>query len=142
MLITDNRAGFYTIPDPNTPVEDATTGVLLPSVEAKIIDEDGNLLARNKKGNVYTRTPFVMKGYLKDPVNTAQTITEDGWIRTGDIGWVDEEGKFYIVGRRKVWPLRIVLYDITANRIRTSSKSKAAMSQQPRLRRRYCGIKR
>lgn len=83
------------------PVEDATTGVLLPSVEAKIVDEEGNVLPRNEKGNVYTRTPFVMEGYLNDPVNTAQTIMEDGWIRTGDIGWADEEGRFYIVGRRK-----------------------------------------
>ncbi|OJJ08370.1 hypothetical protein ASPVEDRAFT_394821 [Aspergillus versicolor CBS 583.65] len=95
------EAGFYTIPDPTMPVEDATTGVLLPSVEAKIVDEEGNVLPRNEKGNVYTRTPFVMEGYLNDPVNTAQTIMEDGWVRTGDIGWADEEGRFYIVGRRK-----------------------------------------
>ncbi|KAL2872531.1 AMP-binding enzyme [Aspergillus lucknowensis] len=74
------EAGFFTIPDPDEPVNDATTGVLLPSVEAK---------------------PVRHEGYLNGPEHTAQTIVEDGWIKTGDIGWVDEFGRFYIVGRQK-----------------------------------------
>ncbi|KAL3473299.1 hypothetical protein BJX99DRAFT_200518 [Aspergillus californicus] len=95
------EAGFFTMPDPNTPVEDATTGVLLPNVEAKILNDEGKMLSRNQKGHVYTRTPFVMNGYFGEPVHTAQTISQDGWIRTGDVGWVDERDRFYIVGRVK-----------------------------------------
>lgn len=48
-----------------------------------------------------------MKGYFKEPEQTAQTITEDGWIKTGDIGWVDERDQFYIVGRQKVRPFPV-----------------------------------
>ncbi|PWY71351.1 AMP-binding enzyme [Aspergillus eucalypticola CBS 122712] len=85
------EAGFYTLPDPTQVVGDATTGSLLPSLEAKI----------SQKGHVHIRSPFAMKGYFKEPEQTAQTITDDGWIKTGDIGWVDERDQFYIVGRQK-----------------------------------------
>jgi acyl-CoA synthetase (AMP-forming)/AMP-acid ligase II len=68
----------------------------------KILDDTGSLLQRNERGNVYIRTPFVMKGYLDEPAQTAETVMEDGWIRTGDIGWVDAEDRLYIVGRSKV----------------------------------------
>ncbi|GAA89199.1 AMP-binding enzyme [Aspergillus luchuensis] len=95
------EAGFYTFPDPTQVVEDATTGTLLPSLEAKIVGDQGEMLSRGQKGHVHIRTPFAMKGYFKEPEQTAQTITEDGWIKTGDIGWVDERDQFYIVGRQK-----------------------------------------
>ncbi|GKZ26834.1 hypothetical protein AbraIFM66951_003573 [Aspergillus brasiliensis] len=89
------------MPDPNQLVEDATTGVLLPSLEAKIVDDHGESLDRGQKGHVYVRSPFIMKGYYNEPEQTSQTITDDGWIKTGDIGWVDERDQFYIVGRQK-----------------------------------------
>ncbi|EAW18096.1 class I adenylate-forming enzyme family protein [Aspergillus fischeri NRRL 181] len=95
------EAGLFTMPDPTQLVEDATTGVLLPGVEAKILGDDGKLLGRGQKGHVYIRTPFAMKGYFNEPWQTTQTITEDGWIKTGDIGWVGERDQFYIVGRQK-----------------------------------------
>lgn len=88
-------------------VEDATTGILLPSLEAKIVGDQGELLSRGQKGHVHIRTPFAMKGYFKEPVQTTQTITDDGWIKTGDIGWVDERDQFYIVGRQKVRPSQL-----------------------------------
>lgn len=83
-------------------VKDATTGVLLPSLEAKIVGDNGELLSIGQKGHFYIRTPFIMKGYFNEPEQTAQTITDDGWIKTGDIGWIDEHDQFYIVGRQKV----------------------------------------
>ncbi|KAI2986877.1 hypothetical protein CBS147344_5120 [Aspergillus niger] len=95
------EAGFYTFPDPTQVVKDATTGVLLPTLEAKIVGDNGELLSIGQKGHVYVRTPFLMKGYFNEPEQTAQTITDDGWIKTGDIGWVDERDQFYIVGRQK-----------------------------------------
>ncbi|KAL4982977.1 AMP-binding enzyme [Aspergillus falconensis] len=95
------EAGFFAIPDPNEPVQDATTGILLPNVEAKILDENDNILLPNQKGDVCIRTPYVMTGYLDEPAQTTQTVVEDGWIKTGDIGWINERGMVYIVGRRK-----------------------------------------
>ncbi|KAL4914349.1 AMP-binding enzyme [Aspergillus aurantiobrunneus] len=120
------EAGFFTIPDPNEAVEDATTGVLLPSVEAKVADDDGKILSRNQKGNVYVRSPFVMKGYLDGPEHTAQTIMEDGWIKTGDIGWVDEQGRFYIVGRRKD------LFKVRGDNV-TAADIETAITQHPEI---------
>ncbi|KAJ0422017.1 AMP-binding enzyme [Aspergillus carlsbadensis] len=95
------EAGFLATPEPTHLVRDASVGTLLPSVEAKILDDTGSLLQRNARGDVYIRTPFVMKGYLHEPIETVETVSEDGWLRTGDIGWVDEEDKLYIVGRSK-----------------------------------------
>ncbi|KAL4973577.1 hypothetical protein BDW66DRAFT_101234 [Aspergillus desertorum] len=95
------EAGFFAIPDPNETVQDATTGILLPDVEIKILDENDNILPPHQKGDVYIRTPCVMKGYLDEPTQTTQTLVEDGWIKTGDIGWINERGMVYIVGRRK-----------------------------------------
>ena len=68
-----------------------TVGPTLPGVEAKL-DEDGELLIRG--GNV-------MKGYYKDPQLTAETIDGEGWLRTGDVAVVDEDGFYKIVDRKK-----------------------------------------
>ncbi|KAL2830977.1 hypothetical protein BJY01DRAFT_254475, partial [Aspergillus pseudoustus] len=93
--------GFLATPEPAHVVRDASVGVLFPSVEAKIVDDAGALLPRNQRGNVYMRTPFVMKGYLNEPGQSLDAITKEGWIRTGDIGFVNEQDQLYIVGRSK-----------------------------------------
>jgi long-subunit acyl-CoA synthetase (AMP-forming) len=51
------------------------------------------------------RAPNVMKGYWNRPDATRETITPDGWLRTGDIAYIDKKGKFFIVDRMKVKPL-------------------------------------
>ncbi|KAL4942720.1 hypothetical protein BDV06DRAFT_235244 [Aspergillus oleicola] len=114
-----SEAGFFTIPRPDEPVQDNTTGVLLPNVEAKVLDEDENMLSTNQKGNLYIRTPFVMKGYLGEPVKTAETVLDDGWIRTDDVGWVDEKERVYIVGRRKDI-FKVSSYTVTSSEIETA----------------------
>ncbi|KAL4745423.1 hypothetical protein BDW72DRAFT_211451 [Aspergillus terricola var. indicus] len=121
------EAGFFAIPDPNEPVQDATTGILLPNVEAKILDEGGSVLPLNNKGDVYIRTPYVMKGYLDEPVQTAQTVAEGGWIKTGDIGWVNERGMVYIVGRRKD------LFKFRGDQV-TGSEIETAVARHPGVR--------
>ncbi|KAL3429010.1 hypothetical protein BDV09DRAFT_201034 [Aspergillus tetrazonus] len=72
-----STAGFFAIPDPNEPVQDTTMGILVPNVEARILDESSDVLSLNETG-VYTCTPFVMKGYLDEATHTAQTVGEDG----------------------------------------------------------------
>ncbi|KAL4997379.1 AMP-binding enzyme [Aspergillus recurvatus] len=118
------EAGFFSIPDPNEPVQDATAGILLPNVEAKILDENGNILLPNQKGDVCIRTPYVMKGYLGEPAHTAQTVAEDGWIKTGDIGWINGRGMVYIVGRRKD------LFKFKSEQV-TGSEIETAVSRHP-----------
>ena len=79
-----------------------SVGLLLPNTEAKIVDPaSGAELGPDRPGEVWIRGPQVMKGYLNQPEATAQMITPDGWLRTGDLGYADAEGNFYIVDRLK-----------------------------------------
>lgn len=77
-------------------------GVPVPGTLARIVDtENGEkVLAHNEIGELVVKGPQVMKGYWKRPEETARTI-RDGWLYTGDIAYMDEEGYFYIVDRKK-----------------------------------------
>ena len=78
-----------------------TVGRVAPHAEAKIVDRDGNIVARGEQGEVLTRGYMVMQGYWDDPEKTAEAVDEDGWMHTGDLGTLDEEGWLRITGRVK-----------------------------------------
>lgn len=79
-----------------------SVGTLAPNTEGKLIDPaDGEELGPNQEGEICVRGPQVMKGYLNSAEATARTIDQEGWLHTGDIGYADEEGHFYIVDRVK-----------------------------------------
>src|SRR5262249_43761395 len=79
-----------------------SSGVLLADTELRIVDiETGELdLPPGEIGEIVVRGPQVMKGYWNAPEETARAL-RDGWLYTGDIGWVDDEGYIYIVDRKK-----------------------------------------
>ena len=77
----------------------ASIGRPLPDVDVKIIDEKGTALQANQVGEIYAKGPRMMKGYWGDADKSAQVITTDGWLRTGDKGWMDEDGYIYLAGR-------------------------------------------
>lgn len=79
-------------------------GWVQEGIELGISDRDSQTnewLPIGEHGEIRVRGWSVMAGYLNDPEVTAQTITPDGWLRTGDIGWIDDEGAVHFVGRAK-----------------------------------------
>jgi long-chain acyl-CoA synthetase len=78
-----------------------SAGKPLPGVEIAILDVDGRRLAVNQVGEVAIRSPTNMRGYWKLAEATAKTIGEDNWLRTGDAGYLDEDGYLYIHDRVK-----------------------------------------
>lgn len=83
------------------PAEDSSVGPPLPFVDIRIVDGNGQDLRGGEVGHVWCRGPGVMKGYYKAPDLTAETITPDGWLITGDLGSVDDKGNLHISGRSK-----------------------------------------
>lgn len=78
-------------------------GELNANCEARIMADDGvTELGRNERGELWVRGPNVMKGYWRNPQATQETLTEDGWLKTGDIAYVSTDGKFHVVDRKKV----------------------------------------
>ncbi len=77
----------------------SSIGRPLPDVEVKIVDEEDTVLPVGAVGEIYAKGPRIMKGYWGDEDKSAQVITADGWLRTGDKGWMDEDGYIYLAGR-------------------------------------------
>ena len=77
----------------------ASIGKPMSDVEMRIVDEDGRELPVGQVGEIVARGPRVMTGYWKDEEKTEKTIDKDGWIHTGDMGYMDEDGYFYLAGR-------------------------------------------
>jgi acyl-CoA synthetase (AMP-forming)/AMP-acid ligase II len=92
-------ATHYTQPGADRP---GKIGPLMPCTEGRIVDpETGADLPAGLPGEIWVRGPQVMKGYLNNPEATARTVDSEGWLRTGDIGVVDEDGYLEIVDRLK-----------------------------------------
>jgi len=78
-----------------------TIGLPLPGIEIAIKDDEGNSLALGEQGEICIRGPNVMRGYHNQPEETARAFTPDGFMRTGDIGVMDDSGYTRIVDRKK-----------------------------------------
>jgi acyl-CoA synthetase (AMP-forming)/AMP-acid ligase II len=83
------------------PRQDDSVGPALPGVAIRIVDPQGQDVPEGEVGEVWVRGPNVMKGYYRDPVATAETVTPDGWLRTGDLGRREPDGALFLVGRSK-----------------------------------------
>jgi long-chain acyl-CoA synthetase len=82
-----------------------SAGPAMPSFEAKCVDDNGNTVGHGEVGELWVRGSSVIKGYINRPEATAATITE-GWLHTGDVARIDEDGFIYIVDRKKDMVLR------------------------------------
>jgi fatty-acyl-CoA synthase len=79
----------------------STVGSVQPHLEVKIVDEAGQIVPRGHSGELCTRGYSVMQGYWQDAARTAEVIDAEGWMHTGDLGVIDDEGYCNIVGRIK-----------------------------------------
>lgn len=86
--------------DPRNP-RVGTIGVALPETEVKVIGPEGNILSAGEAGELCVKGPQVMKGYWQRPEATAEILSDDGWLRTGDIAVIDEDNYIRIVDRQK-----------------------------------------
>ncbi len=79
-----------------------SVGPVLPNVQVKIVDEDGNEVQQGGQGEIIVNGKTISKGYWKQPEETAKLFTSDGWLKTGDLGHLDENNRLCIsVGRKK-----------------------------------------
>lgn len=79
----------------------ASAGRVLNLVDMKIVDPDGQALPQGEPGEIVVRGAMVMKEYWNNPQATSEVLGEDGWLHTGDVGYVDSEGYVFIVDRKK-----------------------------------------
>ena len=100
--LTETSPATHIVPVQRRPIKPGSVGPCVPNTECKVMDiELGTELGPDERGELWIRGPQVMKGYLNRPDATAEHDHADGWLRTGDIGYADADGDFYIVDRLK-----------------------------------------
>lgn len=100
--MTESSPVLHFRPMPEGKEKLASIGQIVPNTEVMVTDvSTREPLGPNQEGEIWARGPQVMKGYLNNPAATASTVDKEGWLHTGDIGYVDKDGYFYIVDRLK-----------------------------------------
>nr|KAG5699704.1 hypothetical protein BaRGS_022102 [Batillaria attramentaria] len=79
--------------------EDFLSGPVLPHASVKIRNESGADLDACERGEIVVKSPLVLAGYVNDPDVTSAAFTDDGYFRTGDVGWLDSQGRLFVEGR-------------------------------------------
>ena len=118
------------------PDEDAiiSVGRPHPSVEVSLRDPAGDPVTGSDIGEVCVRSPAVMSGYWRDPDQTRTAFTADGFVRTGDLGWIDDRGRLRLVGRSKEMYVRggYNVYPVEIESVLSTHPGVAAVAVVPR----------
>jgi acyl-CoA synthetase (AMP-forming)/AMP-acid ligase II len=100
--MTETSPVTHSSPSDPARMKMGSVGTAAPNTDCKLVDPaTGEELGPHQEGELCVRGPQIMKGYLNNPEATARTIDPDNWLHTGDIGYVDQDGHFFIVDRVK-----------------------------------------
>nr|WBR81425.1 4-coumaroyl-CoA ligase [Sanghuangporus baumii] len=99
--LTETSPNSHLLPEADADRKIGSIGLLLPNLEARVDTDDGEDAKEGEPGELWLRGPTIMKGYLNNPDATRDSITPDGWFKTGDVAVIDKEGYYYIVDRKK-----------------------------------------
>jgi acyl-coenzyme A synthetase/AMP-(fatty) acid ligase len=97
---TEATARLTCLPPETAADRSGSVGVALPGLEIRVVDDDGREARRGETGHVVARGPSVTPGYYRAPEETARVL-RGGWLWTGDLGWMDEDGYLFLCGRTK-----------------------------------------
>jgi acyl-CoA synthetase (AMP-forming)/AMP-acid ligase II len=118
------------------PDEDAVVSVGRPhpAVDLALLDDDDRPVADGDVGAVCLRSPATMAGYWNDPEATAAAFTPDGYVRTGDLGWLDDRGRLRLVGRSKEMYVRggYNVYPVEVESVLSTHPAVGAVAVVPR----------
>jgi acyl-CoA synthetase (AMP-forming)/AMP-acid ligase II len=118
------------------PDEDAIVSVGRPhaSVQLAVLDESDAAVPVGEVGRVCIKSPAVMSGYWRDPEATRTAFTDEGFVRTGDLGWVDDRGRLRLVGRSKEMYVRggYNVYPVEVEAVLSAHPGVAAVAMVPR----------
>jgi acyl-CoA synthetase (AMP-forming)/AMP-acid ligase II len=97
------RIGGIATCDPHLPIDSSSVGHLYAGTVAKVVStEDGRTLPPSTPGEIQVKGPVAPVGYYNDVAATRDLLTDDGWLRTGDLGLIREDGRVFIIDRLKV----------------------------------------
>ncbi len=118
------------------PEEDAVVSVGRPhaSVDLSLVDGDDQPVPAGEVGDVCLRSPAMMSEYWRDPEQTRAAFTDDGFVRTGDLGWIDDRGRLRLVGRSKEMYVRggYNVYPVEVESVLSTHPDVAAIAIVPR----------
>ena len=133
--MTEAGPAYIVMPKDQVTLRIGSVGKAVGGMELKIVDDDGAELPSGEVGELLTRMPGRQREYYKDEAATAATWTEDGWLRSGDLAYLDDDGFLYIAGRKKDMIIRggnnIYATDIEAVLLEHPSVREAAVVGVP-----------
>jgi acyl-CoA synthetase (AMP-forming)/AMP-acid ligase II len=121
-------------PDDSPELIATTVGRARDNVQIRVVDDDGEAAGTDVTGDVECRSPAVMRGYFRDPEQTAEVFRPGGWLRTGDLGRLDQDGNLMLAGRRSEMYLRggYNIYPVEVERVLSASPSVAQAAVVPK----------
>jgi len=99
--MTEAGPAYIAMPKDEVTKRIGSVGKPIPPMEIKIVDEAGRECGAGMIGELLTRMPGAQREYYRDAEATAETWTPDGWLRSGDLGYLDDDGFLYLSGRKK-----------------------------------------